>query len=72
MRYHNFSESSHTLPYIFSQLNIFWGYLQRVITRYRQIYKRKYINIFLENMLLTHGSASQIAQNQVNLRKDIW
>ena len=72
MRYHNFSESSHTLPYIFSQLNILWGYLQRVITRYRQIYKRKYINIFLENMLLTHGSASQIAQNQVNLRKDIW
>ena len=53
MRCNNFNESSHTLPYIFSQFSIFWGYLQRVITRYRQICKRKYINIFLKNMLVT-------------------
>ena len=37
-RYHNFNMLPHTLPYIFSQFRIVWGYLQRGTTRYGQIY----------------------------------
>ena len=40
--YHNFN----VLPYISSQCSMVWSYLQRVTTRYRQIYKEIYINIF--------------------------
>ena len=39
-RYHTFSLS----------LAWFWGYLQRVTTRYRQIYKKIYINTFLKKI----------------------
>ena len=47
MRYRNFNVLPHPLPYIFSRFSMVWGYLQRVTTRYRQIYKKIYINIFL-------------------------
>ena len=45
-RYQNFNALPHALPYIFSQFSMLWGYLQRVTTRYRQIHKKMYINIF--------------------------
>ena len=48
-----------------------WDYLQRVTTRYHQIYKKRYINIFLKKMRVTRGNALQIAQNQENFRKNI-
>ena len=44
--YHNFNVLPHALPHIFSKFSMVCGYLQRVTTRYRQIYKKKYINIF--------------------------
>ena len=44
--YHNFSALPHALPYNFSQSSIVWGYLQRITSSYRQIYKKMYINIF--------------------------
>ena len=39
--------------------------------RYRQIYKKIYINIFLKKMTVTQDHALQIAQNQENLRENI-
>ena len=45
-RYHNFNVLLHMLPYNFSKFSMVWGYLQRVTTRYHQIYKKIYINIF--------------------------
>ena len=43
VRYHNFNVLPHAIPYFF-QFSMVWGYLQRVIKRYRQIYKNIYIN----------------------------
>ena len=34
--------------------------------------KKIYINIFFKKMTVTRGNALQIAQNQKNLRKNIW
>ena len=48
-----------------------WGYLQRVTTRYRQIFKKN-INNFFEKIMLTRGNGFQIAQNQASLRENIW
>ena len=49
-RYRNFNALPHALPdalpYIFSKFSMAWGYFQRVTTRYHQIYKNTYINIF--------------------------
>ena len=69
--YHNFNVLLHVLPYIFSKFSMVWGYLQRVTTRYHQIYKKIYINIFFKKMTVTRGNALQIAQNQENFRKNI-
>ena len=44
--YHNFNVLLHVLPYIFSKFSMVWGYLQRVTTRYYQIFIKMYINIF--------------------------
>ena len=68
-RYHNFNLLLHALPYIFSKFSMVWGYWQCVTTRYHQIYKKIYINIFLKKMTVTRGNALQIAQNQENFRK---
>ena len=46
MRYHNFNVLLHALPYNFSQFSMVWGYLQRVTTRYHQIYKQYILIIF--------------------------
>ena len=47
MHYHNFN----VLPHTFSvSLAWFGGYLLRVTTFYRQIYKKMYIDIFLKEM----------------------
>ena len=43
----------YTLPYIFSQFSLVWDYLQRTTTRYRQIYKKMYINTFLKKLTAT-------------------
>ena len=59
----------HMLPYISSQFRMVLGYLQRVSTRYREIYKKTYTNIFLKK---NDGNPLQIAQNQANLRENIW
>ena len=67
-RYHNFNVLLHVLPYSFSKFSMVWAYLQRVTTRYRQIYKKIYINIFLKK---NDGSALQIAQNQEKIRENI-
>ena len=61
-RYHTFSLS---LPW-------FGCYLQRVTTRYRQIYKKIYINIKKKKKITVMcGNALQIAQNDANLRENI-
>ena len=67
-RHHNFNVLLHMLPYIFSHFNMVWGYLQCVTMRYRQIYKKYILIVFLEN----DGSALQTVQNQVNLRQNIY
>ena len=59
------------LLYILSKFSMVWGYLQRVTTRYRQIFKKN-INNFFEKMMLTRGNGFQIAQNQASLRENIW
>ena len=41
--YHNFNVLLHALQYIFSHYGMALGYLQRVTTRYRQVYKNIYI-----------------------------
>ena len=48
MCYRNFNVFPHALPYIFSQFNMVWGYLQRVTKHYRRIYKKVYTNIFFK------------------------
>ena len=53
MRYPNLNALPHVLPrallYIFSEICLLLGNLQRVTTRYRQIYKKIYIyTIFLK------------------------
>ena len=45
-----------------------WGYLQCAATRYRQIYKKYILIVFLKN----DGNALQIAENQANLKENIW
>ena len=67
-RHHNFNVLLQTLPYNFSQLTMLWSYLQYVITRYRQIYKKYILIDFLKN----DGNALQIAQNKANLREKIY
>ena len=42
--------------------------LQCVTTRYRQIYKKYILIVFLKN----DGNALQIAENQANLKENIW
>ena len=45
-----------------------WGYLQCVATRYRQICKKYILIVFFKN----DGNALQIAQNQADLRENIY
>ena len=49
MRYQNFNVLLHSLHYILSQFSMVWGYLQRVTTRYHQIYKKYILIFFLKN-----------------------
>ena len=69
--YHNFSVLLHALPYIFSQFSMVCGYLQR-ITSVTVKFIKKYILMFFKRMTVTCGNVLQIAQNQANLRKNIW
>ena len=54
-RYHNFNALPQALPYIFSKFSMVWGYLQRVTARYRQIYKKIYINIIFQKITVSRG-----------------
>ena len=68
-RYLNFNVLRHALPYI--SLSLAWfGAICKALppTRYRQIYKKININIFLKKITVTRRNALQIAQNQVNCR----
>ena len=74
-RYPIWNVLPHALPYIFSGIFLVLGNLQRVTTRYRQIYKKKiyiYILFFLKKLTVTRGNTLQIAQNQANLRQNVW
>ena len=44
MRCHNFNALPRALPYIFFEISLFLGYLQRVTTRYCQFFEKN-INI---------------------------
>ena len=51
-RYHNLNALlqalQHVLPYIFSEIFLVLGYLQRVATRYRQFFEKNiYIHIYI-------------------------
>ena len=63
MHYPILNALPHALPYIFSEICLVLGNLQRVTTRYRQIYK-KHVYYFFKKI---DGNALQIAQNQANL-----
>ena len=67
MRYHDLN----ALPYIFSEICLILGYLQRVIMRYRQFFKKIVYIYFFINLTVTRGNPLQIAQNQVNLRENV-
>ena len=61
----------HTLPYFCSEICLILGYLQRVTTRYRKFFKKNIYTFFI-NLTVTHGNPLQIAQNQENLRENVW
>ena len=70
-RYHGLNALPHALPYMFSEICLIFGYLQRVTTRYRQSFLKNSINIFFINLTVTRGNPLQIAQNQENLRESV-
>ena len=70
-RYHDLNALPYALPYIFSEICLILGYLQRVTTRYRQFFKKNSIYIFFINLTVTRGNPLQIAQNQENLRENV-
>ena len=45
----------------FLSVALFGGYLQRATTRYRQIYKKMYINIFKKKLTVTRSNPLQAA-----------
>ena len=49
MRYDTFNVFPHALPYIFSKFSMVWGYFQRVITSYHQIYEKCKLIFFKAN-----------------------
>ena len=71
MRYRNFNVLPHALPYIFSRFSMVWGYLQRVTTVTVKFIKKYILIFFYRRMMVTRGNASQIVQNQANLRENI-
>ena len=59
--YHNFKVLPHQYhTFSLSFILWFWGYLQRITTSYRQIYKEKCISIFFKKLMLTRGNPLQI------------
>ena len=44
--YHNFNVLLDVLQYIYSKFSMVWSYFQHATTRYRELYKKIYINIF--------------------------
>ena len=73
--YHDLNALPHVLPYalpyMFSEICLILGYLQRVTTRYRQFFKKNSINIFFINLTVTRGNPLQIAQNEENLGENV-
>ena len=60
----------HVVPYIFFEICLVLGYLQRVTTRYHHFLKdiKMY---FLINLPVMRGSALQIAQNHATLGENV-
>ena len=70
-RYHNLNVLPHALPYIFSEIFLVWGYLQRVTTRYHQFFLKN-LNIYLFiNFKVTCGNLPLIAQTHSKPRKNV-
>ena len=61
-----FYDNFNVLPYKFSMV---WGYFQRINTHCRQIYKK---NISMLKKPAARNNALQIAQNQANIRENIY
>ena len=69
-QYHNFNVLLHALP----SFSLVWsGTICNALPRVTVKFMEKYILIFfLKKMMLTCADALQIAQNQANLRENIW
>ena len=74
-RYHDLNALPHALlhalTYIFPEICLILGYLQRVTTRYRQLFNKNSIYIFFINLLVTRGNPLKIVQNQENLSENV-
>ena len=74
--YHNLNTLSSVLPrkfsYIFSEICLVLGYLQRITTSYHRLFKKN-INIcfFKINLTIKSGNALQIAPNYAKLREKV-
>ena len=58
----NLNELPHALSYIFSEICLLLGYLQRVTTRFHHFFKKSFIIIFtFINLMVTCCNSSQIS-----------
>ena len=69
--YHDLNVLTHALPYIFPEICLILGYLQRITARYRQFFLKNSIYIFFINLMVTRGNPLQISQNQENLTENV-
>ena len=70
-RYYNTTALPHALPYVFSEIYLVLGYLERVTMRYRQFFKKN-INIhFFINLMVSRGNTLQIAPNHAKLSENV-
>ena len=62
----------HALPYIFSEICLILGYLQRITTYYRHFLKKIFVYTFFINLMVTQRNALQITPNHAKLRENVW
>ena len=70
-RYHDLNALPYALPYIFSEICLILGYLQRITTRYHQFLKKIVYIYFFIDLMVTRGNPLQVAPNQGNLRENV-
>ena len=71
--YGSFSNSTNMDRLKCNTLPAICNVLPRVTVKFIiHIYMDIYINIYFKKIMVTPSNASQIAQNQVNLRENIW